>query len=101
MKNIFHVFLQVQFTHWMDGEPNNKNNVESCAEARLGDEDMHGSWNDVHCELYKGWLCQIRAGKISDQHHSFVDYQHFKKKNIILLWKVESASLVLYIGLFV
>ncbi|XP_042352883.1 macrophage mannose receptor 1-like [Plectropomus leopardus] len=52
----------LQFQHWEDGEPNNKNNVESCAEFKMHRRDSRGSWNDVHCEMYKGWLCQIRLG---------------------------------------
>nr|XP_046265193.1 macrophage mannose receptor 1-like isoform X2 [Scatophagus argus] len=52
----------LQFQHWEDGEPNNKNNVESCTEIRLHKLDDSGSWNDVHCEAYREWLCQIHAG---------------------------------------
>uniref|UniRef100_A0A4W6EYQ1 Mannose receptor, C type 1b n=1 Tax=Lates calcarifer TaxID=8187 RepID=A0A4W6EYQ1_LATCA len=52
----------VQFQHWEEDEPNNKNNVESCAELKLSKVRRSGSWNDVHCETYHGWLCQIRAG---------------------------------------
>lgn len=59
-------YLQVQFQHWEDGEPNNKNNVESCVEFKIHRRDGSGSWNDAHCEMYRGWLCQIRAGKMRD-----------------------------------
>ncbi|XP_044077016.1 macrophage mannose receptor 1-like [Siniperca chuatsi] len=52
----------LQFQHWEDGEPNNKNNVESCTELKLHRRGTSGSWNDVHCETYHGWLCQIPAG---------------------------------------
>ncbi|XP_070700691.1 macrophage mannose receptor 1-like [Pempheris klunzingeri] len=52
----------VNFQHWEDGEPNNKNNVESCVEFKLYKQNWGGSWNDVHCEKYNSWLCQIRAG---------------------------------------
>ncbi|XP_070774848.1 macrophage mannose receptor 1-like [Enoplosus armatus] len=52
----------LQFQHWEEGEPNNKNNVESCTEFKVHRRDRGGSWNDVHCETYHGWLCQIRAG---------------------------------------
>ncbi|XP_038573590.1 macrophage mannose receptor 1-like [Micropterus salmoides] len=52
----------VNFQHWEDGEPNNKNNVESCAEFKMYKRSWSGSWNDVHCETYHEWLCQIRAG---------------------------------------
>ncbi|KAM7400359.1 hypothetical protein PAMA_004852 [Pampus argenteus] len=53
----------LQFQHWEDGEPNNKNNVESCAEFKIHKQDTSGSWNDVHCEMYHEWFCQIRADK--------------------------------------
>ncbi|XP_040911918.1 macrophage mannose receptor 1-like [Toxotes jaculatrix] len=52
----------LQFQHWEEDEPNNKNNVESCAEFKMHRQRSSGSWNDVHCETYHGWLCQIRAG---------------------------------------
>ncbi|XP_071348972.1 macrophage mannose receptor 1-like [Trachinotus anak] len=52
----------VNFQHWEDGEPNNKNNVESCAEFRPYRWDTIGTWNDVQCEKYNEWICQIRAG---------------------------------------
>ncbi|KAF1383676.1 hypothetical protein PFLUV_G00134320 [Perca fluviatilis] len=52
----------LQFQHWSDGEPNNKNNVESCVEFGMNWGHSSGSWNDLHCETYRGWLCQIRIG---------------------------------------
>uniref|UniRef100_A0A7N9AS74 Mannose receptor, C type 1b n=1 Tax=Mastacembelus armatus TaxID=205130 RepID=A0A7N9AS74_9TELE len=58
----------LHFQHWEDGEPNNKNNVESCAELTLYRRDRSGSWNDVHCETFHGWLCQIHAGKMTDKY---------------------------------
>lgn len=52
----------VNFQHWQEGEPNNFNNAESCAEFRIYSWDDSGSWNDASCESYNDWLCQIRAG---------------------------------------
>ncbi|KAG7523935.1 hypothetical protein JOB18_004764 [Solea senegalensis] len=52
----------LNFQHWQDGEPNNFNDVESCTEFRIYNWDESGSWNDLHCESYNDWLCQIRAG---------------------------------------
>uniref|UniRef100_A0A3B4UK92 Mannose receptor, C type 1b n=1 Tax=Seriola dumerili TaxID=41447 RepID=A0A3B4UK92_SERDU len=49
--------------------PNNKNNVESCVEYQLYWRRIGESWNDLHCETYRGWLCQILAGKISDNNN--------------------------------
>ena len=57
------VYLQVNFLHWEDQEPNNKNNVESCAEFSVHDWDETGSWNDNQCEKYSSWICQIPTGK--------------------------------------
>uniref|UniRef100_A0A7N6ADX3 Mannose receptor, C type 1b n=1 Tax=Anabas testudineus TaxID=64144 RepID=A0A7N6ADX3_ANATE len=56
----------LHFQHWQSDEPNNKNKVESCAELQISRVDSSGSWNDVHCETYRGWICQIHAGKISN-----------------------------------
>ncbi|KAJ0011983.1 hypothetical protein NQD34_012958 [Periophthalmus magnuspinnatus] len=47
--------------HWQEGEPNNFNNAEACAEFTIYNWDERGSWNDVNCEAYSDWLCQIRA----------------------------------------
>ncbi|CAL8367040.1 unnamed protein product [Boreogadus saida] len=52
----------LNFLHWMSEEPNNQNSAESCVEFRLYYWDEAGSWNDVHCESYNDWMCQIRAG---------------------------------------
>ncbi|KAM3604133.1 uncharacterized protein V6R79_006931 [Siganus canaliculatus] len=51
----------LNFLHWQEGEPNNHNNDESCAEMRMYGYEML-SWNDMNCESYNDWLCQIRAG---------------------------------------
>lgn len=60
--------LQVNFLHWEDGEPDNKNNVESCVQFNTYGWDRSGSWKDVQCEKYIGWICQIRAGKAYSSH---------------------------------
>uniref|UniRef100_A0AAQ5XYV6 Mannose receptor, C type 1b n=1 Tax=Amphiprion ocellaris TaxID=80972 RepID=A0AAQ5XYV6_AMPOC len=53
----------LNFQHWEDGEPNNKNDVESCAEFKAYDwRAAAGSWNDVHCEKYNSYACQIQRG---------------------------------------
>uniref|UniRef100_UPI0037E74650 macrophage mannose receptor 1-like n=1 Tax=Semicossyphus pulcher TaxID=241346 RepID=UPI0037E74650 len=52
----------LNYQHWQEGEPNNHNNDESCVEFRMYHWDESGSWNDVNCETYNDWLCQIRAG---------------------------------------
>uniref|UniRef100_A0A674MUZ2 Mannose receptor, C type 1b n=1 Tax=Takifugu rubripes TaxID=31033 RepID=A0A674MUZ2_TAKRU len=52
----------VNFLHWQEGEPNNHNNDESCTEFRMHNSwEESGSWNDVNCESYNDWLCQIRV----------------------------------------
>ncbi|XP_037837906.1 macrophage mannose receptor 1-like [Kryptolebias marmoratus] len=52
----------VNFQHWKDGEPNNKNNVEACVEFYAHDWDEDGSWNDNNCERTNSWICQIHTG---------------------------------------
>ncbi|XP_028988444.1 macrophage mannose receptor 1-like [Betta splendens] len=56
----------LHFQNWQTDEPNNKNNVESCTEMEVRGSRMtyeqSGSWNDIHCEVYHGWICQINAG---------------------------------------
>ncbi|MED6232568.1 hypothetical protein ATANTOWER_032477 [Ataeniobius toweri] len=53
----------LNFQHWQEGEPNNFNNDESCTEFVTYNWDESGSWNDLNCESYNDWLCQIRAGE--------------------------------------
>ncbi|XP_028988342.1 macrophage mannose receptor 1 [Betta splendens] len=53
---------QLNYQHWQEGEPNNFNNDESCVEFRMHYSDGPGSWNDLNCESFNDWLCQIRAG---------------------------------------
>uniref|UniRef100_A0A3B5ME80 C-type lectin domain-containing protein n=1 Tax=Xiphophorus couchianus TaxID=32473 RepID=A0A3B5ME80_9TELE len=62
-QDVFEWTSTVNFQHWLDGEPNNKNNVESCVEFSSRDWDESGSWNDNQCETRNGWVCQIRTGK--------------------------------------
>ncbi|XP_014899448.1 macrophage mannose receptor 1-like isoform X1 [Poecilia latipinna] len=52
----------LNFQHWQEGEPNNFNNDESCTEFVMYNWDEQGSWNDLNCESYNDWLCQIQAG---------------------------------------
>uniref|UniRef100_A0A3Q2STN8 C-type lectin domain-containing protein n=1 Tax=Fundulus heteroclitus TaxID=8078 RepID=A0A3Q2STN8_FUNHE len=49
----------VNFLHWADGQPNNKNNVESCVEFIPSNWHKTGSWNDKQCEAYNRFICQI------------------------------------------
>ncbi|XP_030606959.1 macrophage mannose receptor 1-like isoform X2 [Archocentrus centrarchus] len=52
----------LDFQHWQEGEPNNFNDAESCAEFVIHNWNEQGSWNDLNCDSYNDWLCQIRAG---------------------------------------
>uniref|UniRef100_A0A6Q2XY37 Mannose receptor, C type 1b n=1 Tax=Esox lucius TaxID=8010 RepID=A0A6Q2XY37_ESOLU len=56
---------QLYFQNWKNGEPNNYNGVESCAEMYFSYSHYRqpgGSWNDAHCESYNDWMCEIRKG---------------------------------------
>uniref|UniRef100_A0A7N5ZZC2 Mannose receptor, C type 1b n=1 Tax=Anabas testudineus TaxID=64144 RepID=A0A7N5ZZC2_ANATE len=63
----------LNFQHWQEGEPNNFNNDESCVEFRMHHYDMSGSWNDLNCESYNDWFCQIHASKISAEFNTTSD----------------------------
>ncbi|XP_075954227.1 macrophage mannose receptor 1-like [Anarhichas minor] len=76
----------LQFQHWEDGQPNNKNNVESCTEFKMSDWRSSGSWNDVHCETYHHWLCQIRAGVTPNPPPDPVTPDHNKTSDGWLEW---------------
>uniref|UniRef100_A0A669C0I4 Mannose receptor, C type 1b n=1 Tax=Oreochromis niloticus TaxID=8128 RepID=A0A669C0I4_ORENI len=52
----------VNFQEWKDGEPNNENNAESCAQMKRNYWEKTFFWSDVHCEKYNNWVCQIHAG---------------------------------------
>uniref|UniRef100_A0A8D0CM87 Mannose receptor, C type 1b n=1 Tax=Sander lucioperca TaxID=283035 RepID=A0A8D0CM87_SANLU len=67
----------VNFQHWQEGEPNNHNNDESCAEFIIYKSDGAGSWNDVNCDSYNDWLCQIRAGTVEKVTHFLSDIVYY------------------------
>lgn len=54
--------MQVNFQHWQTEKANSSNSVESCAELIPGIPGI--PWNNVNCEKYNSWVCQIRAGKL-------------------------------------
>uniref|UniRef100_A0A3Q1CBQ5 Mannose receptor, C type 1b n=1 Tax=Amphiprion ocellaris TaxID=80972 RepID=A0A3Q1CBQ5_AMPOC len=60
----------LNYQHWQEGEPNNLNNVEHCAEFLIHNWDEDGSWNDANCDLYNDWLCQIRAGTVEKKYYN-------------------------------
>uniref|UniRef100_A0A8C7MYG2 Mannose receptor, C type 1b n=1 Tax=Oncorhynchus kisutch TaxID=8019 RepID=A0A8C7MYG2_ONCKI len=64
----------LSFQHWMEGEPNNYNGVESCAEMRNSYWDEEGSWNDVNCEGYNDWLCEIPKGNYNVTEDGWLEY---------------------------
>ncbi|KAL2085100.1 hypothetical protein ACEWY4_018420 [Coilia grayii] len=49
------------FENWGYGEPNNYNDNEHCAETNFY---YRHSWNDIDCERYNDWICQIRKGLV-------------------------------------
>uniref|UniRef100_A0A8C0J0M3 C-type lectin domain-containing protein n=1 Tax=Chelonoidis abingdonii TaxID=106734 RepID=A0A8C0J0M3_CHEAB len=54
------VFLpKVNYENWADGEPNNYDENEKCAMFN-GYTDMQ--WNDMFCEKFYDWSCQIKKG---------------------------------------
>ncbi|KAM9441427.1 macrophage mannose receptor 1-like [Clarias gariepinus] len=46
------------YENWDYGEPNNLLSREHCAEIFM----PFNKWNDVNCETYNNWICQIRLG---------------------------------------
>ncbi|KAF3858068.1 hypothetical protein F7725_011269 [Dissostichus mawsoni] len=74
----------LQFQHWEDGEPNNRNNVESCTEIKMYNT---WNWNDVHCEMYHDWLCQIRAdyNRTSDGWLEWNGNQYYTNENTMAM----------------
>ncbi|XP_063063355.1 macrophage mannose receptor 1 isoform X2 [Engraulis encrasicolus] len=48
------------YENWGYGEPNNYNDNEHCAETTFF---YSHSWNDMDCERYNDWICQIRRGQ--------------------------------------
>ncbi|XP_050079823.1 C-type lectin domain family 4 member K-like [Anopheles maculipalpis] len=43
------------WTNWMDGEPNNSNNVEHCMSLN---GSKNGQWNDISCEATQFYVCE-------------------------------------------
>uniref|UniRef100_A0A665X444 Macrophage mannose receptor 1-like n=1 Tax=Echeneis naucrates TaxID=173247 RepID=A0A665X444_ECHNA len=77
----------LNFQHWQEGEPNNFNNAESCAEYKMYNWDESGSWNDVNCESYNDWLCQIRAGVTPNPPPNVTTVDYNKTLDGWLVWK--------------
>ncbi|XP_049454398.1 macrophage mannose receptor 1-like isoform X1 [Epinephelus fuscoguttatus] len=77
----------LQFQHWEDGKPDNKNNVEFCAVYKMENRDASGSWNDMHCERFLGWLCQIRLGLTPKRPPGPVALDYNKTSDGWLEWK--------------
>ncbi|KAL0967011.1 hypothetical protein UPYG_G00303400 [Umbra pygmaea] len=50
----------VSYQKWRTGQPDNWKNAESCAEMRRW--FRYNDWNDLNCEDYNDWLCEIRKG---------------------------------------
>uniref|UniRef100_A0A8B9H910 Mannose receptor, C type 1b n=1 Tax=Astyanax mexicanus TaxID=7994 RepID=A0A8B9H910_ASTMX len=61
---------------WMEGEPNNFNNVEKCATVNSNWFRGTPEWNDVHCEDKYDWFCEIRKGRVSKDSKTNDPTQH-------------------------
>uniref|UniRef100_A0A674B7R6 Macrophage mannose receptor 1-like n=1 Tax=Salmo trutta TaxID=8032 RepID=A0A674B7R6_SALTR len=68
----------LSFQHWMKGQPDNYNSVESCAEI-YSNWDEKGSWNDVDCEGYNDWLCEIPKGTVRS---TMTEVRHWPRYNV-------------------
>ncbi|XP_031428801.1 macrophage mannose receptor 1 [Clupea harengus] len=49
------------FENWGYGEPNNFNDNEHCTETNFY---YRHTWNDLDCDRYSDWICQIRKGQV-------------------------------------
>ncbi|XP_037537284.1 macrophage mannose receptor 1-like [Nematolebias whitei] len=51
----------VDYQHWRKGQPDTMNNEELCTEF-YPKYFEYNFWNNVHCDQYHLWICQIRTG---------------------------------------
>ncbi|CAG0882497.1 unnamed protein product [Cyprideis torosa] len=60
------------FTNWANGEPSDPEN-ERCVEMMhwLGGE--HGKWNDLNCNEYKGFICELDL-EVECSRHSICEW---------------------------
>uniref|UniRef100_A0AAZ1WYV4 Mannose receptor, C type 1b n=1 Tax=Oreochromis aureus TaxID=47969 RepID=A0AAZ1WYV4_OREAU len=82
----------VNFQEWKDGEPNNENNAESCAQMEQNYWEKTLFWSDVHCEKYNNWVCQIHAGTNINKYNTTSDgwlewngAQYYINKNLMAM----------------
>ena len=50
----------VDYFNWNEGEPNNNDDLPYCAEIY---KDW-GTWNDLVCNLYNGYICKARKSTV-------------------------------------
>ena len=55
-------FLQLNFTYWAPGEPNNA--AENCV-SLYGYSTNKGRWNDNFCRTARQFICEKRQGNLS------------------------------------
>ncbi|XP_033624642.1 macrophage mannose receptor 1-like [Asterias rubens] len=48
----------VEYENWGNGEPNNYNGIENCAEGFLNADPLRG-WNDLACDSPRHWICGV------------------------------------------
>ena len=58
---------EMDFSNWNNDEPNGYG-LEPCVEMFAGG-DMAGKWNDIDCNVTRGYICEIRADPQYSQHH--------------------------------
>ncbi|KAJ8011011.1 hypothetical protein DPEC_G00053770 [Dallia pectoralis] len=52
----------LSYQDWIDGQPDNYDGMESCAEIMFRHWRWEGTWNDANCEKLRDWMCEIRKG---------------------------------------
>ena len=52
----------VEYENWGNGEPNNYNGIENCAEGFLNADPLRG-WNDLACDSPRHWICGVPKSK--------------------------------------
>uniref|UniRef100_A0A674PBS8 Mannose receptor, C type 1b n=1 Tax=Takifugu rubripes TaxID=31033 RepID=A0A674PBS8_TAKRU len=86
----------LQYQHWLTGQPDNRNNVQSCVEIMMKwHHYTDGSWNDVRCEKTNGWTCQIAKGVTPNPLPTRVPPAYSQTLNGWLKWNGNEYSIVL------